>query len=140
MPKSAPLSLRLSPEIELLVEQEAERTRRSKGAVIEALAAEALQMRLFPGIAFRGTDWDRRAWVIGTSLDVWEIVLATRDFDSIEDMAQESDLTERQIRIAVAYHERFPVEIDRAIARSQRTIDELGSAYPTIAVVPAPAS
>ena len=119
-----------------MVTAEAERTRRSKGAVVEALAAEALRMRLFPGIAFRGIDWDRRAWVTGTSLDVWEIVLAARDFDSIEQMVAESDLGERHIRLALAYHERFPTEIDDAIARAQRTLDQLHSAYPTIDVVP----
>jgi hypothetical protein len=37
---------------------------------MEARAEEALRMRLFPGIAFRGADCDRRAWVIGMALDV----------------------------------------------------------------------
>jgi hypothetical protein len=139
MAKSAPFSMRLSSDIEEMVVAEAERTRRSKGAVVEALTAEALKMRLFPGIAFRGIDWDRRAWVIGTSLDVWEIVRASRDFDSVEQMVTESDLDERQIRLALAYHERFPAEIDQAIDRSGRTIDELGSGYPSIDIAPAPA-
>ncbi len=34
------------------------------------LAEEAMKTRFFPGIAFRGVDWDRRPWVIGTALDV----------------------------------------------------------------------
>ena len=29
-----------------------------------------------PGIAFRGAESSRRAWVPGTALDVWEIVAA----------------------------------------------------------------
>jgi len=41
-------------------------------------------MRLFPGVAFRGADWERRAWVMGTALDVWQIVDAYRDFGSME--------------------------------------------------------
>ena len=72
--KSAPFSMRLSKRMEALVDVEARRTGRSKGAIVEALAEEALRMRLFPGIAFKGADWERRAWIIGTALDVWQIV------------------------------------------------------------------
>lgn len=134
MPKSEPFSLRLSPVMEAMVSEEAKRTRRSKGAVVEALAEEALRTRLFPGIAFRGVDWERRAWVIGTALDVWEIVAAFQDFGSVEAMAKKTDLSERNIRLALAYYERFPAEVDDAIARSRRSLEELRSEYPTIDV------
>jgi len=134
MAKSQPFSLRLSPRVEALVAEEARRTGRSKGAVVEALAEEALKTRLFPGMAFRGVDWERRAWVIGTALDVWEIVAAFGDFDSVEQMAKKSDLSERQIRLALAYAEHFPDEIDDAVARGGRALDQLRAEYPTIDV------
>lgn len=134
MAKSEPFSLRLSPELEAMITDEAKRTRRSKGAVVEALAEEALKTRLFPGIAFRGTDWERRAWVIGTALDVWEIVAAYQDFGTIETMAAKTDLSERQIRLAIAYYERFPAEIDDAIARNRQSLEELRAAFPSIDV------
>jgi uncharacterized protein (DUF433 family) len=137
MPKSEPFSLRLSPTLEAMVSEEAQRTRRSKGAVVEALAEEALKARRFPGIAFRGVDWDRRAWVIGTALDVWEIVAAYQDFDSVGAMTKKSDLSERQIRLALAYYEQFPSEIDEKLARNGRTLDELRRQYPTIDVATA---
>ncbi len=132
MAKSEPFSLRLSPTMETLVREEARRTRRSKGAVVEALAEEALKTRLFPGIAFRGADWERRAWVIGTALDVWQIVDAHRDFGSVEKMTADSDLTERQMRLALAYYERFPQEIDEMIELNRATLDELRIRFPTI--------
>lgn len=135
VPKSEPFSLRLSPVLEAMISDEAKRTRRSKGAVVEALAEEALKTRLFPGVAFRGSDWERRAWIIGTALDVWEIVAAFRDFASVEAMVKKTDLTERQIRLALAYHERFPNEIDDIIAGSLRTLDELRTEFPTIDVI-----
>jgi uncharacterized protein (DUF433 family) len=122
--------------MEALITEEARRTRRSKGAVVEALAEEALKTRLFPGIAFRGSDWERRAWVIGTALDVWEIVLAHRDFESVEQMAAKTDLSERQIRLALSYHDRFPAEIDEMIVRNQQSLVSLRAAYPTIDVSP----
>ena len=132
--KSAPFSMRLSKRVEALVDQEARRTGRSRGAVVEALAEEALRMRLFPGIAFRGVDWERRAWVIGTALDVWQVVDAHRDIGLIDGMAAGGSASERQIRLALDYYERFPEEIDAAIAENRRPLERLEEEFPFIAV------
>jgi len=126
--------MRLSKRMETLVDREARRTGRSKGAIVEALADEALRMRLFPGIAFRGADWERRAWVIGTALDVWQIVDAHRDITSTERMAAGGSASERQIQLALHYHEMFPEEIDAAIAENSRPIEELAEDFPFAAV------
>ncbi len=126
--------MRLSLGLDALVSEEAKRTRRSKGAIVESLAEEALRMRLFPGIAFRGADWERRPWVIGTAFDVWQVVDAQRDFGSVERMVAEGNLSESQIRLAMAYHERFPDEIDEDVARNRRPLEELRAEYPFIDV------
>ncbi len=133
--KSAPFSMRLSSSVDALVTEEAARTRRSKGSVVEALADEALRTRLFPGIAFRGADWDRRPWVIGTALDVWQIVEAHRDFGSVERMVEQDNLSERQVRFALSYYGRFPDEIDEAIARNHRPLAELRAQFPFIEAI-----
>lgn len=130
--KSQPFSIRLSRTTDELITREAERTRRSKGAVVEALAEEALRTRRFPGIAFRGADWNRRPWLIGTALDVWEVVRAMRDFASPREMAADTELTEPQIRLALAYHEEHPEEIDAAIRDSERPLEELRREFPAI--------
>ena len=130
--KSEPFSMRLSRLTDELVTQEARRTRRSKGAVVESLAEEALRTRRFPGIAFRGADWSRRPWVIGTALDVWEIIAASRRFDSAQEMAGETDLSEAQVRLALAYYEEFPDEIDEAIRDNERPLEQLRREFPTI--------
>jgi len=132
--KSAPFSMRLSKRMEALVDREAQRTGRSRGAIVEALADEALRMRMFPGIAFRGADWERRAWVIGTALDVWQIVDAHRDIGSIESMATGGSANERQIRLALDYYELFGEEIDAAVAENRRPIEQLEEEFPFIAV------
>lgn len=137
MAKSQPFSIRLSPLTDELVTREARRTRRSKGAVVEMLAEEALRTRRFPGIAFRGADWSRRPWVIGTALDVWEIVAASRRFVSPEEMAAETDLDEPQVRLALAYYEELPDEIDAAICESETPLAELQREFPTIATITA---
>ena len=132
--KSAPFSMRLSKRLEALVDEEARRTGRSKGAIVEALAEEALRMRLFPGIGFKGADWERRAWVIGTALDVWQIVDAYRDIGSVESMAAGGSANERQIRLALDYYEMFGEEIDAAIADNRRPLEQLEEEFPFIAV------
>src|SRR5947209_2330967 len=130
--KSAPFTLRLSSSLDDLITEEARRTHRSKGAVVEALADEALRARLFPGISFRGADWERRPWVIGTSLDAWEIVRAYQDFGSVERMVAETDLTERQVQLAISYYDRFPEEISAAIADDRRSLHALRQRFLTI--------
>lgn len=132
MARSQPFSVRLSPLTNELVTKEARRTRRSKGAVLEMLADEALRTRRFPGIAFRGSDWNRRAWVIGTALDVWEIVAASRPYASPQEMAAKTDLSEAQIRLALAYFEEFSEEIEEAIRENDTPLAQLQREHPTI--------
>ena len=72
--------------------------------------------------------------MIGTALDVWQIVDAYRDFGSVEAMVAEGNLSERQVRLALAYHERFPEEIDEAIALNRRSLVELRERHPSIDV------
>ena len=126
--------MRLSEQADALIVEEARRTRRSKGAVVEGLAEEALRTQLFPGIAFRGTDWDRRPWVIGTAFDVWQLIEAHRDLGSVEAMVTEGGVTEHQVKLALAYFERFPAEVDEAIALNRRSLAELRARFPFIDV------
>ena len=113
----------------------AKRTRRTKGAIVAGLAEEALRTRRFPGIAFRGSDWNRRPWVIGTALDVWEIVAASRSYRTPSEMAAATDLAEPQIRLALAYYSEFPEEVNAAIAENDRPLAEPQHHYPTIETI-----
>jgi uncharacterized protein (DUF433 family) len=130
--KSDPFSIRLSSSTDELISREARRTRRSKGAVVEALADEALRTRRFPGIAFRGTDWNRRPWVIGTGMDVWEIVWVSRSFPSVDETVAHYHLNEAQIRLALAYYDEYPEEIDERIEDSERPLEALQREHPSI--------
>src|SRR5246127_4387285 len=133
MAKAAPFSMRLSDVTDQLVSEEARRTRRTKGAVVEGLAEEALRTRRFPGIAFRGSDWNRRRpWVIGTALDVGEIVAAARAYGTAGEMAAATDLTEPQIRLALAYYAEFAEEIDAAMSKNEQSLAVCQRQYPTI--------
>lgn len=113
------------------VDHEAKRTRRSRSAIVEALTEEAARQRRFPGISFRGDDVDRRAWVIGTGLDVWEIIELRGDHDSDEALLDaHPSVDDRALRLAQAYYASYPGEIDSAIAANRMPLDELVAAYP----------
>ena len=131
-----PFSVRFSRSTDAFVEQEAARTNRSKSAIVEALAEEAATIRRFPGIAFRGEDWARRPWVIGTGLDVWEIVDMLRSYDGdIERLLADNHLERRHVQLALAYREEHPEEVDGAVADNRRPVEELKALYPFVRFV-----
>lgn len=132
--KSKPFTMRLSRATDRFVTAEARRTKRSKGAIVEALAEEAARMRRFPGIAFRGEESGRRAWVIGTGLDVWEIIEMLQDHGTAERLSREADVSTTAIDLARAYHAAYPQEVDEAIADNRRPLDEVRELYPFIHV------
>ena len=132
--KSSPFSLRLTQTTDRFVTAEAQRTKRSKGAIVEALTEEAARTRRFPGIAFRGDDADRRPWLIGTGLDIWELIELLEDHGSVERLIQETDIPARTVTIAHAYYASYPDEIDQAIAENRRPLTELQELYPFIGV------
>jgi uncharacterized protein (DUF433 family) len=102
--------------------------------VVESFAEETARTRRFPGIAFRGDDARRRAWVIGSGLDVWEIVHMLEDFGAVEALVAETPLTAQQVRLAVAYREAYRDDIDEAVADNRRPLADLGVLFPFIVV------
>lgn len=130
----APLSVRLNRATDQLVAAEARRTRRTKSAVVSAFTEETARTRRFPGIGFRGDDAARRPWVIGSGLDVWEIVQMLDDFGSVDRLLADTHLSERQVRLARAYRDAYPEEVDGAIADNRRPVEELRTLYPFIDV------
>ncbi len=131
-PKGDPFSVRFTASTDRVVQEEARRTRRSKSAVVEALTEEAMRTRRFPGVGFRGDDAGRRPWLIGSGLDVWEAIEMLEDYDSPERLVEETQLTDRQVRLALAYRKSYPEEIAEAIAQNRRTAREWRDLYPFV--------
>lgn len=128
--KAQPFSVRLGPSADLLVTEEARRFGRSRGAVVEELAEEAAKARLFPGIGFRGRP--RRAWVIGSGLDVWEVIDLLDSYGGDAGKLRKSHplVTERHLRLARAYAERFSGEIQDLVEANRRPLEEQRALYP----------
>jgi hypothetical protein len=116
------------------VAEEARRAGRSRSAVVEELAEEAAKMRLFPGIGYRGRP--RRAWVIGSGLDVWELIDLLRSYEGDEEKLRENHplVGDRHLRLARAYAERFPEEIGPLLEENRRPLSELRALYPFLEV------
>lgn len=113
----------------MLVADEARRSGRSRSVIVEELAEEAAKMRLHPGIGFRGRP--RRAWVIGSGLDKWEIIELLRSYGGDEELLLDHPLlSERHLRIARAYAEQFADEIEALIEENHRPLAELRELYP----------
>lgn len=93
-------------------------------------------MRLHPGIAFRGRP--RRAWVIGSGLDVWEIVQMLRAYGSDEAPLLDAHplLSATHLRTARAYAESFPEEIESLVREGRRPLAELRELYPFLRTAP----
>lgn len=87
-------------------------------------------MRLFPGIGYRGRP--RRAWVIGSGLDVWEIADLLRSYEGDTEKLLESHpiVSDRHLRLARAYAERFSEEIEGLLEANRRPLEELRALYP----------
>lgn len=128
--KTQPFSIRLGAQANLLVSEEVRRSGRARSVVVEELAEEAAKMRLHPGIAFRGTP--RRAWVIGSGLDVWEIIDLMRSYRGDQQLLRASHplLGDRHVRTARAYAERFPDEIESTLQENQPPLEQLLELYP----------
>ena len=119
----------------MLVRDLMRRTGRSRSAVVEELAQEAAKSRLFPGIAFRGPE-PRRAWVIASGLDVWEIVELVRDYGGdVGRLVRDRDtLSRRSVDLALAYAERFADEIEERLRANRPPLEELRALYPFLRV------
>lgn len=53
--------------------------------------------------------------MIGTGLDVWEIIHMLEDFGSLEAVVADTQLTPAQVRLATAYRDAYPEEISEAV-------------------------
>ncbi|MHB8509457.1 MAG: hypothetical protein ACYDGR_12550 [Candidatus Dormibacteria bacterium] len=137
MAKTQPFTVRLNPGLESRIARLAKRVKRSKGAILGELADEAERTRRYPGIAFRGADGDRRAWILGTSLDVWQVIEGFHECgDQAESLLSRTELNPRHLDTALAYYREFRGEIDEAVDANHPTVDEVRASYPFIRILP----
>jgi uncharacterized protein (DUF433 family) len=126
-------SLRVPEELDREISREIEfRGERdwSKGAI--SLMEEAVRISRVPGVVFVQRREGRRAAIAFSGLEVWEIIATWKEADeSWEGLVEAySELSEKQLRAAVAYYRTYPEEIDERLAREaywtpERVAEEL---------------
>jgi hypothetical protein len=88
-------------------------------------------MRLFPGIAFR--DQPRRPWIPAGGMDVWEIVMLQDYGGDLRRLLRDHEsLSDRAVRLALAYADRFPEDVEPWLVENRRPLGELRGLYPFI--------
>ncbi len=131
MVKAAPFVTGLSSRVDAWIVDQVRQTGRPREAIIATLAEEAARTRLFPGIAFRGPEHDRRAWLPGSGYDVWEAIEAYKGIGKVR-LLEERDFPERLLELALAYYEAYPAEIDEAIAANDLSGEDLERLSPDL--------
>ena len=87
-------------------------------ALAERYVAEGVLMDEHPGIHFVDGPMGRRPAVMGTGLDVWEIIVVARDNQgSVEDTAAYLEIDPRLVEVATRYYGANKSEIDDWITR-----------------------
>lgn len=92
-------------------------TGRPQTTLAERYLNEGLLMDEVPGIYFVDGALGRRAALIGSGLDVWEIVKVFKDSGSIEEAAAYLEVEPRLVELAIRYYASNREEIDNWIAR-----------------------
>ena len=124
-----PTSFRLPEDLLERLDAEASRNGTSTTALVTALLGEGLKTRRFPGIVYRDGPAGRRAGLVHGP-DVWEVIRAIRDASGegdarLAEVAEASNLTAGQIRLAVDFYTAYPDEVDVRIAADEQAASEL---------------
>lgn len=90
--------------------------------------ADAEPLQTLPAVAYPA---------VGSGLDVWEIIHMLEDFGSAEALVADTPLSLAQVRLAVAYRDAYPEEIDEAIADNRRPLADVGVLFPFVDVAEA---
>ena len=112
------LSLRPSARTLARLRERARLLGQKHTVLAERYVAEGVLMDDHPGIHFVDGPMGRRPAVMGTGLDVWEIVAVAKDNDgSVEETAAYLEIDPRLVETAVRYYGSNRSEIDDWLAR-----------------------
>ncbi|MGI8967776.1 MAG: hypothetical protein ACR2GA_01560 [Chloroflexota bacterium] len=114
------MSIRLRPDQLTALERHSRRYhQRSIGATLGLLLEEKLREEEYAQVAFRDSGAGREAYVMGTGLAVWEIMLIARAYgNEPEKTGQHLGIPTSQVDAAFAYAAGFSAEIEAELAEN----------------------
>lgn len=123
-------SVRVSvPTFESL-ERRREELDESRNALAERYIAEGVQMDEHPDIYFRTGALGRRAALIGTRLDIWQVMDTVRNSNnSVAEAAEYLNVPVAKVEAAVRYYAVNREEVDRLAGREIAASDRVEAAW-----------
>jgi uncharacterized protein (DUF433 family) len=127
---SQPLSVRLNDDTISRLGIRARRAHLPPRTLAQRYVEEGLRMDEHPLIRFADGPAGRRARLVGTGKDVWEIIAVVRDNrgDAAES-ARYLEIPLGLIQAAIAYYGSYTAEIDRDIEANEQEAAEAYTAY-----------
>jgi uncharacterized protein (DUF433 family) len=114
------VSFRFGPKTLERLKERAREAGSPQGALAERYIEEGIRMDGHPAIYFRDGGSGRRPAVVGTRLDVAQIIETLRqNANSIEETADYLDLSTAQVDAAVRYYADYKDEIDAWLEQSR---------------------
>jgi len=112
------------------LQRRAHETAESRNALAERYINEGLRMDEHPGIHFRDGALGRRAALIGTRLDVWQVIETVREHgNSVDDAADYLGLPAPKVRAAVRYYAAYRDEVDELAQREAAVAERAEAAW-----------
>jgi hypothetical protein len=118
---SKTMSLRLTPEQLAAIEKWRRRfNQRSTSAALQLLLEEKLREEEYSGIIFGNSGAGRHAYLAGTGLTVWEVLMVACAYDhDVRLTAEHLEVGERAVRAALNYAADFPGDIGAELAENE---------------------
>lgn len=124
------MSLRLADDTAEHLKARARRLRMPPRTLAQRLVDEGLRMEEHPLVRFAEGPVGRRARMVGSGVDVWEVVATVRDNGGdVGEAARYLEMPLGLVQAAVAYYGAHPSEIDEWIALNEQESAEAQSAW-----------
>lgn len=112
-----------------LLGRRAQRVHLAPRTLAQRYVEEGLRMDEHPLVRFVDSPAGRRARLIGTGADVWEVIATVRDNDAdVREAADYLQMSPGLVQAAVNYYGAYPQEIDERIELNERESDEAHAA------------
>src|ERR1700689_3413830 len=120
--RSMVISMRLPVESGRRLKRMANRHGWTPSDASARLGEEGLRRAEFAFLDFRDSPAGRQAYIQGSSLAIWEVILLLRSYKgNIKDVAKHLNWPEAKVRAALNYSEEFPEEVNELLAENDAT-------------------
>jgi uncharacterized protein (DUF433 family) len=125
-----PLSVRLNEATITRLGARARRVHLPPRTLAQRYVEEGLRMDEHPLIRFADGPAGRRARLLGTGKDVWEVIAVVRDNDGDDaQAARYLEIPLGLVQAAIAYYGTYTAEIDQQIGANEEETAEAHTAY-----------